>query len=412
MSHALVFVESNSTGTGRLMAAAAARLGFVPVVLASEPSRYAYVAQDGLEVRVVDTQREADVLAACRALAAERGVAGVTSSSEYFVGTAAAVAAELGLRAPPAAAIRACSDKARQRQLLDEGRVTQPRWWRVASAVEALSAAAELRYPVVLKPVAGSGSIGVRMCKDAAEVERHAPSLVQRTVNERGMKVPLGLLVEELVEGPELSVEVFSSQVVGVTAKRLGPLPDFVEIGHDFQAELPTQLRREVEHTTLAALRALGLVEGPAHVELRVGPRGPSIIEVNPRLAGGFIPELVRLATGIDLLEANVRLAAGLPVALEPSARRHAAIRFFLPEQSGVLMELCGLAEAARLPNVVEAVGYKASGEAVSLRGDFRDRVGHVITCGADREAVLGAAATACQRVAVRVQAPRSQAVG
>lgn len=73
MSQAFVFLESNSTGTGRLMAKAAARLGFTPVILTSDASRYAYVAQDGLAVRAVDTQREEEVLAACRELAKEHG---------------------------------------------------------------------------------------------------------------------------------------------------------------------------------------------------------------------------------------------------------------------------------------------------------------------------------------------------
>ncbi|MGN6107963.1 MAG: ATP-grasp domain-containing protein, partial [Kofleriaceae bacterium] len=403
MRPALIFVESNSTGTGRLMARAAAQLGFRPLVLASAPERYAYLEQDRLAARTVDTQDEEQVLAACRALAADGGVAGVTSSSEYFVGMAAAVAERLGLPAPSAAAIRACTDKATQRRLLTEGRVPVPAWRSAVSVSEAVAAAGELGWPVVLKPVAGSGSIGVKLCRDPREVAEHAALLVTRTTNERGIAVPPVLLVESLVEGPEYSVEVFSSRIVGITAKRLGPLPHFVEIGHDFPADLTGDARAAIEAATLAALRALRLEVGPAHVELRLGPDGPALIEVNARLAGGFIPELVRLARGVDLLETNVRFAAGLPIALDATRDNHVAIRFLLPDGDGLLAEVRGLEAAARVPLVVEAAGYRALGEPVSRRGDFRDRIGHVIACGADRAAVLEAADVAARQVSMHV---------
>lgn len=412
MTRALVFVESNSTGTGRLMVKAAAELGFRPIVLASDAARYAFIEQDGIAVHTVDTQSEAEVREACRVIQARDGVAGVTSSSEYFVGLAAAIAEQLGLPAPPAAAIRACADKSTQRRRLDLERVEVPRWCHASTVAEALAAADQLGWPVVLKPVSGSGSIGVKLCRTAGEVASHAAALVERKVNERGIEIPRGLLIEAFVDGPEYSVEAFSSRIIGITAKRLGSLPHFLEIGHDFPAELGARAREELEATTLAALRALGLEVGPAHVELRVGPNGPAIIEVNPRLAGGFIPDLVRLATGVDLLEANVRFASGSPMSLDASWDRHASIRFLLPAEDGVLAEVRGLDRAASIRHVVEAVGYRAAGAPVSRRGDFRDRIGHVIACGARREEVLRdlEAAHGCVSVLVTPQASSESA--
>ncbi|HEX4421818.1 MAG TPA: ATP-grasp domain-containing protein [Kofleriaceae bacterium] len=409
MTGALVFVESNTTGTGRLMARTAIKLGFRPIVLAANTERYAYVRQDNLAVRAIDTQSEFDVREACRVIADTEGLAGVTSSSEYFVGVAAAVAEQLGRPAPPAAAIRACSDKSIQRRLLDQGGIAVSAWRRAATVAEAVAAALQLGWPAVLKPVSGSGSIGVKLCRDVEEVADHAAVLLARDVNERGMKVPQALLVESFVDGAEYSVEVFSLQIIGITAKRLGQLPHFVEIGHDFTAELTGRARAEIEGVTLGALRALGLERGPVHVELRVGPHGPVIIEVNPRLAGGFIPELVRLARGVDLIESNVRFASGSPVALDAKWQRHASIRFLLAPNPGVLAEVRGLDAAARVRNVVDATAYRAVGDAVTRCGDFRDRVGHVIACGADRDEVIGDIAAAHRSISLLVTPARSE---
>ena len=51
----LLFVESNTTGTGRQFAQRARALGAEPVLLSADPARYPYAAQDGLRTVVVDT---------------------------------------------------------------------------------------------------------------------------------------------------------------------------------------------------------------------------------------------------------------------------------------------------------------------------------------------------------------------
>src|SRR5204863_1276408 len=134
------------------------------------------------------------------------------------------------------------------------------------------------------------------------------------------------VLVEEYVPTPEFSVETFGRKVVGTTAKHLGPPPWFVECGHDFPADLGEVAT--VEALALAAIEALGLGFGPAHTEVRLGPRGPVVIEVNARLAGGRIPTLVRLATGIDLVGATVDAVIGDAESLPEPGPGHASIRF------------------------------------------------------------------------------------
>ena len=109
---ALLFVESNTSGTGRLFARTARRMGFHPVLITARPEKYAYLSEEGApEVAVVPRIDEAEL----HALIAERwdggaGVAGITSSSEYFVATAAALAARFGLPGPDAEAVRAARD--------------------------------------------------------------------------------------------------------------------------------------------------------------------------------------------------------------------------------------------------------------------------------------------------------------
>lgn len=396
----VALLESNTTGTGRLFARAAAQLGHEPVLLCADPARYPYAAEDGIRTEVLDTSDVDAVLAACRAFG---DTVGVTSSSEYFIAAAASVAAALGLPGPDVDAIVRCRDKETQRELLASTHVPVPRFAAASSVDDAVKAADDLGLPVVLKPVAGSGSVGVRLCEDEADVRAHAGALLADTVNERGLPVPARLLVEELAVGPECSAEVFSGRVVGVVRKHLGLPPSFVEVGHDFPAPFAAAELAAVESCARDAVEALGLRFGPAHVELRLTASGPVIIEVNPRLAGGNIPELVRHACGVDLVTETVRAVTGGLPHLDHTRRRHTAIRFLLPPRSGTLENVQGMEDAAAMEGVVEVRVTKAPGDDVALRGDFRDRIGHVLACADDADAAQHAADEALRRLAVEV---------
>lgn len=402
----LVFIESNTSGTGRLFARAAKAEGLAPLLLSDNPSRYGYAAEDGVEVLEVDTQDEEALARLCLRVADAHGLAGVTTSSEYFIAAAASVARRLGLPGPDPSAVRACRDKQKQRRRLRAAGVGIPEFLQATTAKQAREGAEALGPPVVVKPVGGSGSVGVRLCEGAEEAAAHAALLLRQRRNERGMAVPRRVLVEAAVAGPEYSVETFSREVVGVTRKHLGPPPYFVEVGHDHPAELPEGEMRVVRDTALRALDALGLGWGPAHIELRLAADGAKIIEVNPRLAGGFIPELVRLALGVDLIAETVRLIAGGTPRLRPAPARHTCIRFILPEKEGVLARVDGLEAAAGLPGVVEARLYLPVGSSLQLRGDFRDRVGHVLACGDEAASARGAAEAGRDAVRLRVREP------
>lgn len=385
-----VLVESNTTGTGRLFPAAARTLGLHPVLLAADPSRYASVG--GAEVVRTDTDDVSAVIGACRALAVGRRVAGVATSSDSYVETAAAAAAALGLPANSPADLAAVRDKGTQRARLAAAGVAVPRFTVAGTVEEVLAAAAETGYPVVVKPVTGSGSLGVRLCADAEQAAEHSRSLLSRGSDERGRPVPRRVTVEEFVNGAEYSAEVLDGTVAGITAKHLGAQPLFVETGHDFPADLAPAAREAVTEAAETAVRALGIRLGPAHVELRLGPAGPVLIEVNPRLAGGWIPRLVREATDADLILGTVAAFGGLPSPVAGSAARGAAIRFVVPAASGRLRGVDGVARACAVPGVVDVEIYREPGAEITVSGDFRDRIGHVLARGATAAEAAAAA--------------------
>jgi biotin carboxylase len=396
----LILLESNTTGSGRLLCAASPRFGLRPVVFARDPSRYPYLAEDDIETRQVDTTDRRAV----RQAVAEfpDGIAGVTSSSEYFVAAAAELAGELGLPHPDPAAVSTCRDKAAQRRLLQTHAVPGPAFAVATDADQAAELATALGLPVVLKPASGSGSVGVRLCHRADQVAEGARTALAGGL--AGIPAQRAVLVERYLDGPEFSVETFDGQVVGITTKHLGPPPYFVETGHDFPASLPAAARVAVVETALRALAALGLGWGPAHLELRLTSTGPAVIEVNPRLAGGMIPDLVRSATGVDMVAAAIAKAAGLPVRLEPTRAAGSAIRFLVASDSGRFLAAEGMDRAAACPQVSVVALTREPGGMLTVEHSFRDRVGYLIAGGRDGADAAAAADRALACVRLRIE--------
>lgn len=312
-------IESNSTGTGVLFFHRASALGLEPVLLSTDPERYPALSAYR-QVKIAQRSAAA-VLAGVAQLASRAApLAGIWSSSDQGIALAADVAQQLGLPHADPSAIVLCRDKLAARRRLGEAGLSRVAFCLARDCEEAASFARELGGPTVVKPRSSTGSIGVRLCSTPAEAAHHASLLLEdAAVREQGV------LAEALIVGPEYSVEIFDGAAVGVTRKWLGPPPAFIEVGHDFPSGGNAIDLAAIAGHAERAVAAVGHVHGPAHVELRLSADGPVVIEINPRLAGGMIPELVRHATGVDLISASIQFACGCrttcPTSASPAPR-------------------------------------------------------------------------------------------
>jgi hypothetical protein len=184
------------------------------------------------------------------------------------------------------------------------------------------------------------------------------------------------------------------TRIIGITRKHLSAAPHFVELGHDFPADLSPEEEAIVSATVQKALDAVGFDFGPAHTELRLAERGPTIIEINPRLAGGMIPELIRLATGVDLVAdlLDRLVGAASPASLRPTRSEHASIRFVVATKSGRLRDVLGCDRARRIDGVRMVSVERALGSEVRPPTCATDRLGFVIASGPDAARTRSAA--------------------
>ncbi|MFE3579018.1 pyridoxal-phosphate dependent enzyme [Streptomyces vinaceus] len=405
----LLFVESNTTGTGMLALERARVLGTVPVLLTGDPDRYRGLAETGAEVVRCDTNSDAALRAAVQERFRREEIAGVTTTSDFYVPAAARTARWLGLPGNAPEAVAVCRDKSALRERLRAAGVRQPRYALVREPAGAEAAVARTGLPCVVKPADDSGSTNVLLCADEAEVRAQIERILAIGTNVRGMPTARTVLVEEYLDGPEYSVEMFGGDgqtvCVGVTAKSVTPGPHFVEHRHLFPAPLPAATAQLITDTVTAALDAAGIRLGATHTEVKLTADGPALVEINPRPAGGMIPELIRLATGVDLLDAQLRAALGLPPHLKPEDRGHAGIRFLLADTDGILTAVHGAEAAAAVDGVESVLATAAPGTRVHRPRSASDRLGHVIARHAEPEGVHAALDAAHALIRLDVEA-------
>ncbi|MFF1872673.1 ATP-grasp domain-containing protein [Kitasatospora herbaricolor] len=316
------------------------------------------------------------------------GFDGVVSSCDYYLPAVAAVAARLGLPGPhPDAVLAACRKDLTHDRLSASG-VPGARHARCRDWPATAAAAREIGYPLVIKPVDLCAGMYVRRIADEDQLADAHRALAAFPVNARGQRREPAVLLEELLTGPEVSVETVTTggrtHVVGVTGKTVAGDPAFIETGHHFPADLDPALTAAAAGTAVAAVRALGLDQVVAHTELKLTPDGPRVIEVNPRPAGNRITELIRRVTGIDLAAACVDVALGREpgLAARPTGVGGAAIAFLVPDRDGELSHVEGAEDVRRDRSVLE-LELAGPGRVVRRATSNNEYLGHVMTAGA-----------------------------
>ncbi|MEI9424278.1 ATP-grasp domain-containing protein [Mesorhizobium sp. Cs1299R1N1] len=405
--NSFLFVESNTTGTGELLIKRAAALGFEPYLITRNPGRYRFLDECGARVVEAETRSPDEIL---RVAAKLTGLIGIFSSSDYFVETACRAAMKLGLPTASPEVVARCRNKWKQVTELQRQSISVPKTQLITSVREL--DLAQITFPVVVKPVSGSGSSGVCLCENSTAAIQAFGRAKDVLLDQVGLQSP-EVLIQQYIRGQEYSAEIiaFNGKVhcLAIVAKHKGPPPHFVEVGHDFPTPLPESSLRDLASFAAGAASALGLDFGPAHVEFVVTESGPVVIEVNPRLAGGMIPVMLSHALGTSIPDMVIKLYAGEAFPhLRLSKTRAGAIRFGLAQKSGKLKRLSFSQNAG--PIVPETGLLKSEGEEIQINGDFRDRVAYAIGVADELDAAAAAAEQMIDSIVVDIDPTAGEA--
>ena len=374
-----------------LLEAARERGDLHVIALDRNPSAPGFALADRRAIISTEDERGIDRLAR-----AERVDGVIAPGIDWPVGIAARVAEKLGIPHPlsPATAGLAVS-KARQRERFADARVPQPAWWLVSGVEQGLA------VPCVVKAPDRQGQRGQSLVEDASRLR---PAILRALEASRNGHA----LVEELVDGPEVTVVGFSVEgrfhPLTVTDRLTADPPAFgVALAHVWPSGADTA--GTAAEIAGRAVQALGIADGPTYTQLRITQDGPKVMEVAARLGGGHDAELCLAALGVDLN--RLALAAALrepadPDALVAEPRVGGAATVFLTAEPGELEAVEGLEEAEAAPGVIRVRAYRRPGFLVEELRRGSDRVGAVQAVGSSRDEALERARSAAALIRFR----------
>jgi biotin carboxylase len=257
---------------------------------------------------------------------------GVLTFWEARVCEAARVAAALRLPGNPPEAVDAARSKVRTRELSARLGLPTPKAHRVRSLDELFAAADDVGFPAVVKPEFGAAAVGcVRV--DGLESLPGVYQLVRAiaTPEQYGIfRAGRDLLLEQYLDGVEFDVDLVlqDGECVFSSVSQNWPTaePSFQETGLHLPPDHNGKEVRKLVELSVRTVQAFGFRRGVLHVEGKCTSRGPRVIEVNARMGGARIHQMVEAVWGVDLVEAQLRSCLDLPQTLSPSRKPRCAI--------------------------------------------------------------------------------------
>ena len=244
----------------------------------------------------------------------------------------------------------------------------------VSSYEDLIKAANYVGYPFIFKPVGSASSKDIFKVDKNTDLEKLYQTML--TASDPSIDLmfnfyPNIYIVEQFMAGNEFSVEGVASEgeiyFAGITEKWKEE-KYFIEKKHLFPARLSHNHENLIYDVAKKALLAIDWKYGAFHLELILTENGPKIVEINGRLAGGYITtHLVELARGINIIKASYSAALGLPIDIEKKWEKSACVHFKFAHKEGILKAWNGKDNLANSPYIKDIIFEKNIGDLIRL---------------------------------------------
>lgn len=317
------------------------------------------------------------ILSKCR----EIGINGIVSiASDVAVPTVSYIAEKLNLFGNSVHVSNICTNKFLMRKVL-LNHTKMPKF-EIISSIEDIDKIEKDNYPLIIKPTDRSGSRGVKRIESYDELLE----AIEYSLNESFEKK---VIVEEFIEGIELSVEMISQNgnhyPIIITDKITTGPPYFVELEHHQPSELSSDIQQKLFEETSKLLTILGIQNGASHSEYKVtSNKEIFLIEIGPRMGGDHIgAELVFLSTGFDFVKGVIDCSLGNKLNVNINGYEKTGI-YFLCKETEYLQSIFE-------DHVKESFVYKQDKIKESLVNvqKSEDRSGYIICKGEDYKTFL-----------------------
>jgi biotin carboxylase len=368
----------------------ARRLGLAPYAILSSGDLPHYHLNTFRPADFEEVHRHSDLESTVRWLK-ERKVRAVVPGAQLGLRLADQLADRLDLPGNPLASAPARLDKALMKQRLREQGIPCAAFTEGDQLRELQRWSEAHGYPVVAKPPEGAGTRGVRVCHDPRQLAAAFAQIMDLPALFHGAH--RRVVVEEYLDGDEYFMDLVHDgdrhQVIACARYEKIQTEDSAGIYRNiFSLPLDAPEVEEAYGYVRRVSAALDVRLGVSDVEYKLTSKGPRFIELNNRLPGAMVPDMIQRCTGFNCYAEDLRLFLGepAPAAVPVRYHRHYCVCCLISEGSGELAAVEGLRQVRRLASLDGVHIYQKVGEPIERTTDLTSTWGLVTLIHEDRQ--------------------------
>lgn len=396
----IIFIGTNKSGSSREAVRAAERLGYFTVLFTNNEKqikqRKEYV--DVHEMIFVDTTNLAVMRKEIRSLQSKGNVImTIASFVDSNVARAMKLCEEFCPNGTSSEAVDIMENKAGTRASFN-GFPFSPKFITLPPKAkgEPPIIAALPNFPLIVKSASSTGSKDVLQASNLEQLRRHIRKLNEKNPDE-------SIIIEEFIEGEQYLVEAIihdrNIQIAGVIQQEITYGKRFIITGYGVLAIVPKQLNDSIMEVLNAIIEKFDIRNGALHVEMRLTKNGWRLIEINPRISGGAMNNMLKAAFGFDLVEETLKLYLGEKPSLVQKQQHFVFTQYVIIDKNGILERVTGKNRARKSPGVVEVYVKPRKGTQLTPPLSMGHRYAYVIAQGRTLEMAKSLAKKAAEEI-------------
>lgn len=362
-------------------------LGYYVYCLDADPKAVGFESvNESAVINIIDPE-------ACLQYAKDKNVDGVlTAATDFSVLTMSYIAQEMGLPGINYASAQLIKNKAKVRKCLFDAHADDTGYsYEITSLEEAREVLPKIEFPIMMKPVDGSGSRGASKVERPEDFEKACEFAMSGSISHRAVAEPF-------VVGKEYGVESFVDNgeihVLAVMQKDMTLPPYYAELGHAIPSGLPVEVENRIKECVRKALVAMGVNHGSVNMDILVSEDySVHIVDVGARMGGNLIgSHIIPLGTGIDYMGNMIKAAVSDKTCWNSISDSEPVATKLLALSPGIVKELPDFKDIESKYGVRIEHHLHIGDEITPYRTNL-DGCGYVVATGKDVEEAIALAA-------------------
>ncbi len=293
--------------------------------------------------------------------------------------TASALAEEFGVNRFTSDAILKMQDKILSRMALKDTEYT-PRFRVLNNGEPFMIFDIKRLIPFMMKNPHSTGSKDVFLIRNFQEFIDIMNVLIKRKQNDK-------IIIEEYLDGPQVLVETMvinnEVKIIAIVEQELYFYNGhFIVTGYKLMVESSEEYLSGLKKAVTNIIKCHGMENGTCHLEMRNINDRWKLVEINPRVSGGAMNDLVEYALGINIVKETIKLALGEEVDLEPKKKIPTYVEYIIMNNSGKLLKITGKKKAKAMPGVKKIYIKPRKGAIIYPPVSMGNRYAYVIAIG------------------------------